>query len=143
MIAIQVPANVELLREISLRLTRKLRRQAGTGLTMSQMSALSVLARQDFIRVGDLARREAVGKSTVTRLMARFEELGFVHHLPDPDDGRSYLVGLTDSGRTMLDRANTLANEALASQFAQLSDDDRAAIEAALPALSRLARLKV
>lgn len=134
--------DVETLRDVSLRLSRRLRRRAHVELTMSQLSALSTLARHESTRVSDLARREAIGKSTVTRLVARLEELGYVRRDPDPTDGRSYTVTVTTLGQGLLAEANERANGFLAREIGRLGPEDQEAIRAALPALDRLVRLR-
>jgi DNA-binding MarR family transcriptional regulator len=140
--AILTRTDIETLRDVTLRLGRRLRRHAHTDLTMSQLSALSTLARHDSTRVSDLARREAIGKSTVTRLVARLEELGLVLRAPDPTDGRGYTVTVTAAGAELLARANERANEFLGRELGRLGAADQDAILAALPALDRLVRLK-
>ena len=134
--------DVETLRDVSLRLSRRLRRRAHVELTMSQLSALSTLARHESMRVSDLARREAIGKSTVTRLVARLEELGYVRRDQDPSDGRSYTVTVTTLGQGLLREANERANSFLAQEIGRLGPHDQDAIRAALPALHRLVRLR-
>jgi DNA-binding MarR family transcriptional regulator len=140
--AILARTDVETLRDVTLRLSRRLRRHAHTDLTMSQLSALSTLARHETTRATDLARREAIGKSTVTRLVARLEELGYVRRDPDPTDGRGFCVSVTALGHALLAEANERANGFLAGELGRLDPEDQAAILAALPALDRLVRLK-
>ena len=94
------------------------------------------------MRVGELARREQIGKSSVTRLVAKLEELGHLDRQPDPEDGRSYAVGLTGQGRQLLAESNDRANAYLARQFAALTTDDRRRLLDSLPALERLLDVK-
>jgi DNA-binding MarR family transcriptional regulator len=135
-------ADIETLRDVTLRLGRRLRRRAHSDLTMPQLSALSTLARHDGSRATDLARREAIGKSTVTRLVARLEELGLVHRDPDPVDRRGYTVTVTPEGHGLLVQAHERANEYLGRELGRLDAEEQQAIRAALPALVRLARFK-
>lgn len=132
---------VAALQDVSLRLTRKLRKRSQTELTMSQISALSTLERHGPVRVGDLARREQISKSSITRLVARLEETGYLERGVDPDDGRSFVVAITSNGHNLLAAARQRANEFLAHQVGRLSEDDRQSILAALPALERLVAL--
>lgn len=133
--------DVAALQDVSLRLTRKLRKRSQTELTMSQISALSTLQRNGPLRVGDLARREQISKSSVTRLVARLEGTGYLERRADPDDGRSFVVDITEHGHDLLDSARQRANEFLALQVGRLSEDDRRSIMAALPSLERLIAL--
>jgi DNA-binding MarR family transcriptional regulator len=45
--------------------------------------------------------------SSVTYLVDRLEEAGFVAREADPDDGRVALVCLTDAGRTVVEAASS------------------------------------
>lgn len=133
--------DVAALQDVSLRLTRKLRKRSQTDLTMSQISALSTIARNGPLRVGDLARREQISKSSVTRLVARLEATGYLERTVDPDDGRSFMVALTHHGHDLLESSRQRANEFLAHQVGRLSEDDRRSILEALPSLERLIAL--
>ena len=135
--------DVAALQDVSLRLTRKLRKRSETELTMSQVSALSTIERNGPMRVGELARREQISKSSVTRLVAKLEQIGYLERSVDPGDGRSSVVALTTYGHDLLAAARARANEFLAIQVARLSEDDRRAILAALPALERLIVLQM
>ncbi|MDT5127475.1 MAG: hypothetical protein QOH54_3119 [Mycobacterium sp.] len=132
---------VAALQDVSLRLTRKLRKRSQTELTMSQISALSTIQRHGPLRVGDLARREQISKSSVTRLVARLEETDYLERRADPEDGRSFVVVITAHGHELLAASRQRANEFLAHQVGRLSEDDRKSIFAALPSLERLAAL--
>jgi len=129
------------LQDASLRLTRRLRKHSQTELTMSQISALSTLHRHGPLRVGELARREQISKSSATRLVARLEATGYLERKVDPEDGRSFVVAITTHGHDLLASARQRANEFLALQVNRLAEDDRRALIAALPALERLAGL--
>lgn len=132
---------VATLQDVSLRLTRKLRKRSHTELTMSQISALSTIQRHGSLRVGDLARHEQIGKSSVTRLVAKLEETNYLERKVDPEDGRSFVVVITAHGHQLLAAARQRANEFLALQVGRLPEDDRRIILAALPSLERLVAL--
>jgi DNA-binding MarR family transcriptional regulator len=129
------------LQDVSLRLTRKLRKRSQTELTMSQVSALSTIERHGPMRVGELARREQISKSSVTRLVAKLEQTDYLERAVDPADGRSFVVAVTTQGHDLLAAARQRANDFLALQVGRLSEDDRRAILAALPSLERLVAL--
>ena len=91
------------LRLVLARLTRALRQQGSTGLTLSQISALSTVEEWGPLRISSLANHEAVGASVATRMVASLEELHLVQRTEDPDDRRASLVALTKAGRELLD----------------------------------------
>jgi DNA-binding MarR family transcriptional regulator len=127
----------------TLKLARRLRKHSNTTLTPSQTSALWTLERHGAMRVGDLARREQIGKSSVTRLIAKLEALGHLTRVTDPDDRRSYEVALTRQGLDLLDEANEMATDYLAHQVAALTQAERGLLLAALPVFERLATARL
>ena len=66
------------------RLTRRLRQEAGGGLTPSQLSVLASVERLGPIHLGALARVEGVSPPTLTRAVDRLGEQGSVRRVPDP-----------------------------------------------------------
>lgn len=72
------------------------------GLTPQQAQLMCVVGDQpaSMVRLGELLR---VGRSSMTGLVHRAEQAGLVRRAPDPEDGRSTLIMLTEQGR----RANT------------------------------------
>ncbi|MEV8567247.1 MarR family transcriptional regulator [Streptomyces sp. NPDC051322] len=55
-------------------------------------------------RATDLAGFIGVGRATMSRQLRALEELGLVAREQDPDDGRAFLIRLTDEGRERLRR---------------------------------------
>lgn len=135
-------AEVAPIRQAMLRLHRRLRKHADTGLTPSQLSALSTLERHGEMPIGRLAKHEQITKSSVTRLVTKLESMGLVQRGTDANDGRSWLVDLTDQGRRLASESNTRADAYLARQIAALSVDDQRRLRAAAPALERLLDVK-
>lgn len=130
------------LRLAVLRLARRLRKHSGADLTPSQFSALSTLERHGPLRLGGLAVREQISKSSVTRLVARLEALGHVRRTPDSTDGRSAQIELTDQGSEYLEMSTRRSNVYLTRQVAALTTRERETLLAALPALERLLVVK-
>ncbi len=69
------------------------------GVTVAQAAALEALEAGGPLRLGDLGRRLGIAPSTLTRNLARLEASGLVGRDGDAEDGRSYRVTLTRSGR--------------------------------------------
>lgn len=122
------------------RVLRALRRHGDSSLTPSQVSALSTLEEFGAMRISTIATYESLGAPAATRVVASLEELGLVTRANDPEDKRASLIELTKLGRATLSelwRERTLdINEMLE----RLNPKERAAIEAALPALEKIAR---
>jgi DNA-binding MarR family transcriptional regulator len=121
------------------RIGRRMRSYGGVGPTPSQVSALATLEKHGPLRIGDLAWREGVTAPTMTRVVAALEQQGHLERTADPDDGRSSLVGLGNSGRALLEDLTRDRTAYLASQLASLTEEQRRLLEAALPVLEALA----
>ncbi len=136
------PSPTSTLRYAVQRLSRRLRRHAGDELTSPHLAALSAIDRHGRLRLGALARHEQLGKSTMTRVVARLEEDGLLTRGTDADDRRGFVVELTDAGRTALHDANARQDAYLDAQLAMLDASDRRALLAAIPALERLLAIR-
>jgi DNA-binding MarR family transcriptional regulator len=121
------------------RIGRRMRSYGGVGPTPSQVSALATLEKHGPLRIGDLAWREGVTAPTMTRVVAALEQQGHLERTADPDDGRSSLVGLGPSGRQLLEDLTRDRTAYLAAQLAELTEEQRRLLEAALPVLEALA----
>jgi DNA-binding MarR family transcriptional regulator len=135
-------ATVGQLRLCLLRLARRVRKRAATGLTPSQQSALSTIARHGPLRIGRLAEAEQINKSSVTRLVATLEAGGLILRTPDADDARSAQVELTTDGRRLMAESSRRADAYLARQIAALTPDEQERLLAAAPVLQRLLEVK-
>jgi DNA-binding MarR family transcriptional regulator len=68
------------------------------------LSLLQVVAGRDGVRPSELAERQGVHPSLVTRQVRELEEKGYAQVTADPGDGRSWLVTLTPAGGQELAR---------------------------------------
>ena len=137
-IALQA-ADVDALRLAVIRLDRKLRKSAHVGgVTPSQQSALFSLDRHGPFRIGELARREQIGKSTVTRLVAGLEAKGLVVRTPDDLDARSSIVAITAAGRAVIAAIAEGSNDYLRERLESLAPADLARVLDAIGALAQL-----
>src|ERR671914_784632 len=79
------------------RTARRLRQEAfkaegGGHLSPSLSAALVTIESHGPLTPSELAEREQVKRPTITRVVAKLEELGLVTRTQDPDDGRAWLV---------------------------------------------------
>ncbi len=123
------------------RLFAALRRTNPPGLSLTAASTLSTLDAAGPMRLTELATREGVTQPAMTQLVTRLERDALAIRRPHPDDRRVVHVEITAAGRDLLRHRRSVRAEAVRSLLAQLPADDRRAIEAALPALDRLASL--
>ncbi len=131
--------DVTRLRVAIARLSRRLRRHELAGLTPTQLAALSTVERSGPLRLGDLAAAEGIAPSTLTRLVAVLEELGYVKRCADPKDARASTLAITDLGHETLDRLRAEGTALLTQALLLLTEEQRSALAAAVPALELLA----
>jgi DNA-binding MarR family transcriptional regulator len=123
------------------RLSRRIRQQAaitGEELTSSSQAALASIERLGPITLGELAAVEQVQPPSMTRIVARLEEWGYVTRVVDTADRRVARAVITDAGRELLAHSRTRKDEYLAQRIAELTDAERALLARALPLLERL-----
>ena len=120
------------------RLNRLLRRQADTGLTPSQLSALATVEHHGAMTLGALAEHERVAPPSITKLANKLEGLGLLHREASPADGRVHLVSLTEEGRALLAESRQRKNEWLAERLGRLTPDEQARLADALDVIDAL-----
>ena len=128
------------LRLMLVRLARTLRREGETRLTASQVSALATIEEMGPQRISTLAAHESMDPSVATRVVASLESQGLLERRDDPDDRRACLVDLSELGRVALSALWRDRTVRLSSRLERLTAKERRAIDAALPALEKLAR---
>ena len=127
------------LRPLVFQLYRLVRRAAPhLQLSPSQGAVLAALVDSGPMRVGQLADVELVRLPSMTEIVARLERDGLVHRRPDPADRRAVLVEATSEGRSRYQEIAQAREGFLRDRLVELSVADRRAIQAAVPALSRL-----
>ncbi len=110
---------------------------AGTGVSADEWAVLSVIGVLRSASPTDLADQLRVPPTSISRHVARLADAGLVQRAPNPADGRSYLLELTDDGRSTV--------ETIVPRFRAIVDDLRAhapvdEIELALIELERAAK---
>jgi DNA-binding MarR family transcriptional regulator len=81
------------------------------GLTYPQYIAMLVLWENDEVSVSELGERLALDSGTLTPLLKRLEEAGFVARHRDRDDERVLRIVLTASGRALREKAKRVPAE--------------------------------
>ena len=131
--------DVTRLRVALARLARRLRRHSLAGLTPTQLAALSTVEQSGPLRLGDLAAAEGIAPSTLTRMVAVLEDLGYVRRDADPRDARASTLAITPEGHQTLEHLREEGTALLAQWLMLLDPGHRAALASALPALEALA----
>lgn len=131
--------DVARLRVAIARLSRRLRKHELAGLTPTKLSALATVWQTGPLRLGDLAAAERIAPSTLTRLVSSLEESGYVERRAVPGDARASMLAITPHGREVLERIRQESTVLLRDSLLTLTDEQVAALAAALPALEQLA----
>jgi DNA-binding MarR family transcriptional regulator len=98
--------------------------------------AMNRVCREGPIRLTTLAAKEGISQPSMTQLVQRLQRHGLVTRIPDPDDGRAALIGITECGQALLDDRKRLRRERLAALTARLTPEE----ECALQLCARVAR---
>ena len=108
------------------RLARQLRfRRAESPISLTQLSALSTLAKEGAMTPGALAVRERVRPPSMTRVIASLAELGYVARAPHPDDGRQVLVTVSPAGNDLIEAERRASQEWLTRRLERLAPEQR------------------
>ena len=108
------------------RLARQLRfRRVESTVTLSQLSALTTLAKEGAMTPGALASRERVRPPSMTRIIGTLTELGLVERTAHPADGRQVLVAVSPIGAGLVDSERRASQEWLSKRLATLAAEDR------------------
>jgi DNA-binding MarR family transcriptional regulator len=120
------------------RTSRRLRQEAGSGLSPSLSSALAAIDTHGPLTPSELADRERVKRPTATRVVSRLVGDGLVARTTDPTDARSALLATTPEGRSLASRMRKRKNAYLARRIRDLPPDDMAALERTVEVLEHL-----
>jgi len=108
-------------------------------LTVPQYDALLRLAQADgrTLRMGEVADALLFSSGAATKVFDRLVERGLVERGADPNDRRTVLVGLTEDGRKLFQRAQRAHGESINSKVGPFaSAEERRHVEAFLKRLS-------
>jgi DNA-binding MarR family transcriptional regulator len=120
------------------RTSRRLRQEAGAGLSPSQASALASIECHGPLTPSELAERERVRRPSATRIAAKLAGDGLIERTPDPSDARSALLAVTPRGRSLAAAMRKRKNAYMARRLRDVSAADLQTLERAAQVLERL-----
>jgi len=112
----------------------------GVPMSVSEAQALTLLLDSP-AAPSQLADRLALARSTVSRLLEQLDAQGWIGRQPDPADGRSSQIVLTDAGRQMGEQVLAARHRRLAGLLANIDEPDRADVVRSLRLLAEAARV--
>jgi DNA-binding MarR family transcriptional regulator len=119
------------------RFIRLLRRYTKGDVTPSMGAVLSAVA-DGSRRITELAELEGLAQPSITLIVAKLEERGWVKRRQDAGDRRIVQVTITAAGRAALESRREAVRTLLAARLKTMSDQQIAALAAASEALVAL-----
>ena len=110
------------------RLTRLAAQVTGSTESPATWRTLSVLQTSGPVRLGELATQSRVSQPTMTKLVRNLVEAEWVKRIADTDDARAWQIAITDRGADALQAWRTELAAALVPMFADLREDEVAAM---------------
>jgi DNA-binding MarR family transcriptional regulator len=127
------------LRPVLLRIARQVRRESNElGVTAGQITLLSGIGEKPGITARELGDRERISAPGMSAHLERLETAGLIVRTRGTDR-RCVGLTLSEEGERVLGTARRQRTAWLAERLEQLSDEQRAAVEAAIAPLARLA----
>ena len=129
------------LRDAISRLGRRMRQHSPhPELSLGQLAALRTIERHGPISPSELAAHEKVQPPSMTKILARLEELGYVSRAPHEADRRQVVVTISPAGIALLDSDRRRRDAWMAQRLRSLDSSEVAALRAALPVIEKLSR---
>jgi DNA-binding MarR family transcriptional regulator len=120
-------------------LVRRVRAAAASqGLSLTEASVMSRLAREGPATTAELARAEGMRPQSMGTSIAALEEMGMVERKPHATDGRQVNIVLTAKGVAARKSAKDAKRTWLAQAMEQLNEREREALFAAGEIIRRL-----
>jgi DNA-binding MarR family transcriptional regulator len=126
------------LRLSATRLARRLRKEAGSGLSPSQGAALAAIHNHGPLTLGALADHERVAPPTITKVVAFLEREGLVARKADPADRRVSRVTTTPDGQALVAESRRRKTAWLTTQVGHLPPAEQKRLADALDVLDHL-----
>jgi DNA-binding MarR family transcriptional regulator len=126
------------LRLSATRLARRLRQEAGMGLTPSQLAALATVHNHGPLTLGALAEHEQVAPPSITKVITKLEADGLVVRSPDPLDRRVHHVTCTRAGSELVEESRRRKTAWLTDRIQELDPTSRDRLADALDVLDAL-----
>lgn len=133
---------VEAMRRFNRFYTQKIGLLEGSKLydpfSLAETRVLFELAHRDRVTASDLARDLGMDAGYLSRMLRSFEKQGFVTRKSAPEDARQSLLQITAAGRRAFEPQQAVSRRVLRPLIERLAEPDRAALTAAMGAITRL-----
>jgi DNA-binding MarR family transcriptional regulator len=123
------------------RLARLAARVTGSTESPATWRTLSVLQSGGAMRLGELATQSRVSQPTMTKLVRNLVESEWVKRIADTDDARAWQIAITRKGADALKAWRDELSAALVPMFADLTEDELAAMRSTVEIIGSRADL--
>ncbi len=110
----------------------------GLGLMPVQFDVIATLANQPPMTYKQLGEKTLISKSSLTGVVDRMAQKGFIATLENPEDARSHLLRLTVKGQKIFEKVFPEHLEHLETVFQKLSNKQIKEIEESLKTLKSI-----
>jgi len=131
-----VESELAMLMRRSHAISRQLARTVHPDVDPSASPLLARIAKTPDVRASELAALFGVGRGTMSRQLARLDELGLIERRADPDDSRGQLIRLTERGTRRSEDVRATGRAFLRTALRDWSDEDTALLAAQLARLN-------
>ncbi|MCF7810064.1 MarR family transcriptional regulator [bacterium] len=108
------------------------------GLTVPQIIVLKAIENDDSPTVGEIANSVSLSQATITNIVTRLEQRGYVTRTQCENDKRRVLVKTTEKGRETIKQAPSLLHDQFTSQFQNLKKWEQLSIIASLQRVAEM-----
>ncbi|GAA3908199.1 MarR family winged helix-turn-helix transcriptional regulator [Microbacterium invictum] len=127
-------------RMATFRLARRLRSERAIDrMSDGQFAVLAWLSVHGSNTLGELAERERVSAPSMNRTVNCLEESGYITRTPDPDDRRKVNIGITETGREVVDETVRRRDSWLEKALVSLAPEQRDVITRAAAIMQQVA----
>jgi DNA-binding MarR family transcriptional regulator len=109
-------------------------------ITHSEGDLLRLVDRRPGIRVNDAAAELGIASNSVSTLVHKLSRVGLLERAADPLDGRAACLRLTASAAEWVTQLGNAREQTIERALASLDEEDQQQLEAAIPAMKRLAK---
>lgn len=102
--------------------------EKGVGLSGAQLFVLHHLSGHDGLSLNELAERTLTHQSSVSVVVQRLVERGFVSRVRSEQDARRIELSLTRAGRALLNKSPEAAQDQIIEAVQRMSEKDRKAL---------------
>lgn len=111
------------------------------GLSRDEWRVLAALAGRGTVRTAEVIEATTLEKMQVSRAVSSLQERGCVERLPDPQDGRGWLIRVTPAGRSLFQKIAPMVRAREAFLLEALSPQEHQVLDSAIDRLAEQARL--